>query len=678
MFRLFSTFSSLKPVNLSSYFFVLPQKASVFEKLKNWDKPDCYLLDLQDGCPQPLKETARDNIRKNIDLLETLDVKVMLRVNGYNSKSELEKDMELLYLDGVNGVMLPMIESVENVENMNLWLEQIEDNHGKPRNSLELIPLIETAISTLKIDKISVAAPRISAIALGLFDLFADTNASMNKENINFISNLVMLGAKGANLPFIDSPFTDIHDYSSFYADCQKSIDIGANGKLILHPDHIDVVNRCFSINEAKKKQLADKLIGYSGGCSINGAGDFIGPPVEKQIRHELTKKVRTKTPSKNGIRPKKFKYGLDINTVYEGQTIACPYEITVDDSWTTMWSSLVAMGNSLETSDAFCQKVGLPSKVMPFSAMLNLTLCMAVEKFSESCLLHLGLEDVVYEKPAHSGDTFRCYVYVEGLRNTSDGKRSVISSRHILLNQHNERIFSFKRKTLFPHIKELSNKIGNALINPSELQKQLAADHNSTLRNYIDCCSFSKHASIGHSVASQDLLIHDASRHIGESENLLFTTLFRNTHPVHFNYLRHEKNEIIVCGGFVMAVTLANALKDLKQVVDQQIISCSHINKIAPMDTISSATYIHDRKMEGDHLEVLTLKTIGIRNVDAANDLYTSDWPLDLFSKNDLRPADMEKLLRKEMPELFHKVCIQILWKVWRPVTEYSLTRKQ
>ena len=95
-------------------------------------------------------------------------------------------------------------------------------------------------------------------------------------------------------------------------------------------------------------------------------------------------------------------------------------------------------------------------------------------------------------------------------------------------------------------------------------------------------------------------------------------------------------------------------------------------------MDTISSATYIHDRKVEGDHLEVLTLKTIGIRNVDAANDLYTSDWPLDLFSKNDLRPADMEKLLRKEMPELFHKVCIQILWKVWRPVTEYSLTRKQ
>ena len=110
----------------------MPQKSSVFEKLKNWDKPDCYLLDLQDGCPQPLKETARDNIRKNIDLLETLDAKVMLRVNGYNSKSELEKDMELLYLDGVNGVMLPMIESVENVENMNLWLEQIEDNHGKP------------------------------------------------------------------------------------------------------------------------------------------------------------------------------------------------------------------------------------------------------------------------------------------------------------------------------------------------------------------------------------------------------------------------------------------------------------------------------------------------------------------------------------------------------------------
>jgi hypothetical protein len=117
------------------------------------------------------------------------------------------------------------------------------------------------------------------------------------------------------------------------------------------------------------------------------------------------------------------------------------------------------------------------------------------------------------------------------------------------------------------------------------------------------------------------------------------------------------------------MAVVLANALKDLKQVVDQKIISCSHINKIRPTDTISSVSYVHDSFIENG-FEVLTLKTIGLRNVDAAVELRNRQWPKSLFNKEDMRPAQMEQLIKDEIPELFHKVCIQIHWKVWRPIS--------
>jgi len=652
---------------LRSYFFVLPHKSGVFDNLKAWNKPDCYILDLQDGCPDELKEAARANIRENIDLLAALDRKILLRVNEYSAKEELEKDMKLLELDPIGGIMLPMIRSVKEVEELDQWMGRIEGELDHTQNRLEIVPLIETVSSTLQVSEITAASNRLSAIALGLFDLFVDTNARMNDENINFISNMVMLGAKGAGLPFIDSPFTDIHDYSSFYTDCNKTIDIGSDGKIVLHPDHIEIVNSYFSISEDQKNLLTDKLIGYAGGCSMNAAGEFIGPPVEKMIKRELSKKVRKKAKVSESVRPKIFKYGLDINAVYEGQTITCPYEITIDDSWTTIWSSLVSMGNFIETSDAFCQEIGLPGRVMPFSAMLNLTLCMAVEPYSETCLLHLGLEEVVYENPAHSGDTFRCYIYIEKLRNTSDGQRSVITSRHILLNQRSERVLSFKRNTLFPHINELEAKTGQTNGVTTELHKTLTNSATTQLTDHIDCTKLAGYPGVSNALKANDLIVHDASRHIGESENLMFTTLFRNTHPVHFNYLRHDKKDIIICGGFVMAVALANALKDLKQVVDQQIISCSHINKIGPLDTISSVSYIHESELEND-CEVLTIKTIGLRNIDAATELSNCDWPMELFSKKELRPAEMELLLSNEMPEIFHKVCIQILWKIWRP----------
>jgi 2-methylfumaryl-CoA hydratase len=299
----------------------------------------------------------------------------------------------------------------------------------------------------------------------------------------------------------------------------------------------------------------------------------------------------------------------------------------------------------------------------------MNLTLCMAVEPYSESCLLHLGLEDVVYENPAYSGDTFRCYIFIEGLRNTSNRKTSVISSKHVLVNQNGQRVFSFRRKTLFPYVENLEKKQETA-------DESLNDDLQSLLRLLIEG-QVNERIKVkteilinpNRVIEANDLLLHDASRMISESENLTFSTLFRNTHPIHFNYLRYAANEIVVCGGFVMAVVLANALKDLKQAVDQKIISCSHINKIRPNDTISSVSYVHDSFIENG-FEVLTLKTIGLRNVDAAVKLRDRQWPKSLFSKEDFRPAEMERLIKDEIPELFHKVCIQIHWKVWRPIS--------
>ena len=34
-------------------------------------------------------------------------------------------------------------------------------------------------------------------------------------------------------VPFIDSPFIDVHNYAGFFADCEKSVKNGANGKMI-------------------------------------------------------------------------------------------------------------------------------------------------------------------------------------------------------------------------------------------------------------------------------------------------------------------------------------------------------------------------------------------------------------------------------------------------------------
>jgi len=653
--------------NSSSYLFITPQKSNVFFKISTWSRPDCYILDLQDGCPTSLKSDARANIRAHKKQISDLKSPIIIRCNSFNNTEEFNKDIQLLELDFIDGVMLPYIQSIQDVIETEKRLKEIEKKYSE-RKEIHVLLLIETVFSFQNLEKLIDASQRVSGIALGLYDLFAETNAELNSKNVNFVTNKVMFTAKSANLPFIDSPFIDVHNYAGFYADCNKSLRNGADGKMILHPDQIDVVNSCFSINEEEHALLSKKISDYDGGCNITEKGEFIGPPLEKIIKNKLAKKTIRKVFPKKSVHPKVFSYGLDLDTVLEGQIITCPYEITMDNSWTTMWSSLVSMSNRIETSDWFGQKIGLKSKIMPFSAVLNLTLCMAVEPYSETCMLHLGLEDVIYESPAYSGDTFKCYIRIEKLRNTSDNKKSVITSTHVLINQYSQRVLSFKRNTLFPFITEIDRKTGDIVEKDKKLSDLLNKSKDTQITDFINCKQLPKELSQCNNFEANDLIIHDASRLISESENLLFTTLFRNTHPIHFNYLRYKKDEIVICGGFVMAVVLSNALKDFKQVIDQKIISCSHINKIGTNDTISSVSFIHQCEVEHDY-EVLTIKTIGLRNVDAAVELKNHPWPCSLFDKNELRPAVMESLLQKEMPELFHKVCVQVLWKIWRPL---------
>lgn len=649
-----------------SYLFITTSKASFIENLKKWDKPDCYILDIEDSCPLDLKEQARENIKNSIESLKLLNTKIIMRVNVELGEKELDKDLELLNFSVISGIMLPMIRSAEDVVKIEEKLIKIEKENAH-KHQIEIHPLIETADGLREIRKIGTASKRCKTLMLGFHDLFSDLNIKGLTFQAHYIRNMVSMEAKMIGLQYVDAPYLDYKNFAGLFKEYELAIEAGAEGFMMIHPDHIEICNNFFKISEKDSKRYTQFIEDYNGGCEIHSSGEFLGPPKIKTYRKLLSREVLKRIEINDGLTPRTVKYGLDLDTVFIGQVITCPYEITIDASWITQWSTLVSMGNYIETSKIFAQEAGLEERILPFSAMLNLTLCMAVEPFSETCLLHLGLEDVTYERPAYPGDTFQCFIHVENLRNTSDKKRSVVRSQHVLMNQHGQRVISFKRNTLFPFINNLENRSEAKQNYEAGFLEKLKSDKTQQLINFIAKSPSLNNRLPNKKFKTEELIIHDAMRHIGESENLLFTTLFRNTHPIHFNYSRYPKENIVICGGFVLAVVLGNAMKDFKQVFDQKIVHCSHINKIAPEDTMSSVSHIVDCEII-DNYEVLTIKTIGLRNVDPNTELNNFTWPKNLFSTEIPKPSELEKDLKHQMPELFHRVCIQVLWKAWRP----------
>ena len=105
------------------------------------------------------------------------------------------------------------------------------------------------------------------------------------------------------------------------------------------------------------------------------------------------------------------------------------------------------------------------------------------------------------------------------------------------------------------------------------------------------------------------------------------------------------------------MSLVMANALRDLKHTIGHQIMACSHINSIAPLDNISSVSFIHDIQ-EANGVEEITIKTLGLKNIDAERELINSQWPEEIFESKELRPAQLELILKNQMPDLLDRQC--------------------
>lgn len=639
-----------------SFLFVPAHLNNTFLKIQEWDLPDVFVFDLEDSCPLQFKETGRKNLTNHYSTLKTLPSKKLLRINHISEWDEFNKDLTILAQGGFQGVMLPMIQSAGDLL---LIIKEIDEAcAGIP--PIEIHVLIETPLGLANIEQIASSSKRVVSLCLGSHDLFAAWNACQSEQQLCSIKQRLVNVAKANDLLAIDTPFLDIHDFAGFYKHCKHSLALGMDGSMVIHPDHVILLNRQYSITEKEYLQMKETVEKYEGGCTIQN-GRFIGPPMIKKMKNDMKKEQMKPRKLSKGLQAKTLRYGLDLENVSSGKVIPCPYEITVDESWITSWHSLIPSGNYIETSKTFAQSAGMKDRIIPFAAILNLTLCMAVEPFSETCLLHLGMEDVRYESPAYPGDTFNCFILIEDVRNTSDGKRCVVSSQHVLVNQHGERVLSFQRKTLFPRIEKSRIETPDH----SDLYELVKTKNDIwEIVNSKDLFIAGRTSPL--SFSAGDLLLHDAMRTIGKSENLAFSTLYRNTHPIHFNYMRFKPQEIIVCGGFVMAIVLGNTMKDFKQVVQQRIHNCSHLNKVTPEDNLSSVSYIYNRSF-ADGLETLQIVTLGLIEADPAKDLSDHEWPAEIFSSSTPKPAEFEKLLKDSFPDLFHKVCIHIHWEVTR-----------
>ncbi len=217
---------------------------------------DGLILDLEDAVAPDAKAAARAQVCAAIKAGGYGERELIVRVNGLAGPWGRD-DMAAMAQSGCDAVLLPKVESGDDVRTALSML----DAAGAPP-SLPIWCMIETPKGILHAEAIASAAPSVECFVMGTSDLTKDLKARHTPLRLPMLASLSLslLAARAYGLSIIDGVHLDLDDETGFRAACEQGLDLGFDGKTLIHPKQIDTCNAVFGPSADEVTQ-AHKII---------------------------------------------------------------------------------------------------------------------------------------------------------------------------------------------------------------------------------------------------------------------------------------------------------------------------------------------------------------------------------------------------------------------------------
>jgi len=255
---------------------------------------DAVILDLEDAVAPAEKDAARVLVRNAIRYMGFGSCQVIVRINGIDTPF-WQKDLQAIIPVKPNWIMPPKVSCAQDVLAVDASITQLEEALGLEKNTVKLIPLIETALGIENAFAIATASPRVKAIFLGGEDLTADLHCKRTKEGneINYARCRMVCAARAAGIEVYDTPFTDVNDDEGIYIDAQYAKSLGFSGKSAISPRHVKAINEVFSpsmkdIDYAYEVMAAIREAKAQGKGAVALRGKMIDAPIVARAQQTI------------------------------------------------------------------------------------------------------------------------------------------------------------------------------------------------------------------------------------------------------------------------------------------------------------------------------------------------------------------------------------------------------
>lgn len=241
--------------------------ARALEKGRSLDA-DALILDLEDAVAPDAKQMAREQICAALAEGGYGARELAIRVNGLDSPWGRD-DLAAVAASGAHAALLPKVDGAGAVAEAVAVLEA----HGAP-DDLAIWCMMETPLGMLHAEEIAHADRRVACLVMGTSDLAKDLHAAHTRDRLPLLTglSLCLLAARAHGVAIVDGVHLDLADDEGFAHSCRHGLELGFDGKTLIHPKTIAVANQVFAPS-AEAVDWSKKIIAAHGEAAAQGKG---------------------------------------------------------------------------------------------------------------------------------------------------------------------------------------------------------------------------------------------------------------------------------------------------------------------------------------------------------------------------------------------------------------------
>ena len=202
---------------------------------------DAIIFDLEDAVAPDAKEAARGNAVAAVQSGDYGTRVLTIRCNGLDTPWGAD-DLKAAAAARSAAVVVPKVSGPDH-------LREVAAIVG----DTPIWAMVETPAAVFAVRDIA-AFDSVSVLVLGTNDLAKELRAALVPGRAPLLPHLAttLLAAREAGKAVLDGVYNDVKDLTGFEAECRQGMEMGFDGKTLIHPTQVDIANRVWAPSDSE------------------------------------------------------------------------------------------------------------------------------------------------------------------------------------------------------------------------------------------------------------------------------------------------------------------------------------------------------------------------------------------------------------------------------------------